>query len=326
MGTVASVPMRNARMARRTQPNLGGIPMLHDYLSITVHDPILNNGFTLIPNAVLESDISSGAKVTYALLLKHAGQKREIEMNCTSEELETYFAELHNSGLISWDQSRNICINDLGEFLKQKPVVEQGKKQLGKKRPPKKRPPKEDIPSEMIEVPSELYPEPISHGQAAEVPAISNGELITVLGDALRNAWAGPPAKAYAIAGRLYHLYDFPAAEAAISSFAWQIKSGHSIKNPVPYLMGVARKKMQEFSGKEDEPVVSKRLFSEQHPEDHEQRMSQIRDRYSEHEQFLQELSRESRRYREVPGFISIHNEGGQDSGSSTGKKETNPL
>lgn len=68
--------------------------------------------YTIIPNSILASEISFGAKVIYALLLMYAQQKRyspsqkqlaEVA-NCTERTVRKYLKELRNAGLLNWKQ------------------------------------------------------------------------------------------------------------------------------------------------------------------------------------------------------------------------------
>ena len=91
----------------------------------------------------------------------------------------------------------------------------------------------------------DLNQETLPAKKSVNTHQITNADLITTLGDSLREAWDGPPAKAYAIAGRMYYLYDYPAAEASIIIFRRRIEEGFKPKNPVAYLMKVAREKKE---------------------------------------------------------------------------------
>ena len=46
----------------------------------------------------------------------------------------------------------------------------------------------------------------------------------------------------------MYYLYDYPAAEASINIFRRRIEEGFKPKNPVAYLMKVAREKKKNLS------------------------------------------------------------------------------
>jgi uncharacterized protein YdaU (DUF1376 family) len=135
---------------------------------------------------------------------------------------------------------------------------------------------------------------------------ITNADLITILGDSLREAWDGPPAKAYAIAGRMYYLYDYPAAEASINIFRSRVEEGSKLKNPVAYLMKVAREKKKEFESVNDEPQPEEDLdyFSVKYPEEHLKRVEDAKKVSAEHEQYLRDLSVfDDRSPPSVPGF-----------------------
>lgn len=141
-----------------------------------------------------------------------------------------------------------------------------------------------------------------------ETPQITNRDLITMLGDTLREAWDGPPGKAYAIAGRMYYLYDYPAAEASINNFCRQVKNGFKPKNPIAYLMKVAREKKKEFESEYEvsQPEEELEYFSIQYPEEHKKRVAEAKRVSAEHERYLKD-------YRDflinkappIPGFIT---------------------
>jgi predicted transcriptional regulator len=77
--------------------------------TLIIHDKTLKDGFTLIPNVVLESEIlSPGAKIVYILLLS-ALQNGEVfptyerlaeSIGCTEKTVYKYLTELKNAGLI----------------------------------------------------------------------------------------------------------------------------------------------------------------------------------------------------------------------------------
>ena len=74
-------------------------------------DIATQHGWTGVPNFILESDkISTGAKLTYAMLLKYAreldecfpGQDRLAkDMGTTRQSVNTYIKDLRNAGLIT---------------------------------------------------------------------------------------------------------------------------------------------------------------------------------------------------------------------------------
>jgi DNA-binding MarR family transcriptional regulator len=127
-------------------------------------------------------------------------------------------------------------------------------------------------------------------------PQITNADLITALGDSLREAWDGPPAKAYAIAGRMYYLYDFAAAEASINIFRRRVEEGSKLKNPVAYLMKVAREKKKEFESQcfesqcEEPQLEELDYFSAKYPEEHKKRVMEAKKVSAEHEQYLRDF------------------------------------
>lgn len=143
--------------------------------------------------------------------------------------------------------------------------------------------------------------------QEAGYTGITNADLITVLGDSLREVWDGPPAKAYGIAGRMYYLYDFPAAEASINIFRRRVEEGSKLKNPVAYLMKVAREKKKEFESVSYEPQIKEdyEYFSEKYPEKHLKRVEEAKRVSAEHEQYLQDMRmfHNDRSPPSVPGF-----------------------
>jgi len=157
-------------------------------------------------------------------------------------------------------------------------------------------------------MPVEKEPDLNQETSTVEVtPQITNADLITALGDSLREAWDGPPAKAYAIAGRMYYLYDYPAAEAAINIFSRRVEQGFKPKNPVAYLMKVAREKKKEFESQCEEPQLEELdYFSAKYPEEHKKRVAEAKRVSAEHERYLKD-------YRDflinkappIPGFIT---------------------
>jgi hypothetical protein len=167
--------------------------------------------------------------------------------------------------------------------------IEAGDKNI---RPPeeKKPLPEQEIPS--IESGGNKKP-PVKKEQQLnqETPQITNSDLITALGDSLRDSWDGPPAKAYAIAGRMYYLYDYPAAEAAVNIFCRRVGQGFKPKNPVAYLMKTAREKQKEFESQE-EPQQDSELeyFSAKYPEEHRKRVEAAKRVRAEHEQYLHDF------------------------------------
>jgi len=158
-------------------------------------------------------------------------------------------------------------------------------------------------------MPVEKEPDLNQETSTVEVtPQITNADLITALGDSLREAWDGPPAKAYAIAGRMYYLYDYPPAEAAINIFSRRVEQGFKPKNPVAYLMKVAREKKKEFESEYEvsQPEEELEYFSVQYPEEHKKRVAEAKRVSAEHERYLKD-------YRDflinkappIPGFIT---------------------
>jgi len=77
-------------------------------------DPITRHGFTQVPNFILtKGDISVGAKLTYAMLLKYAwdeaacfpGQmKLAKDMGATDRSIRTYLKELETAALLEIKQ------------------------------------------------------------------------------------------------------------------------------------------------------------------------------------------------------------------------------
>jgi len=167
--------------------------------------------------------------------------------------------------------------------------IETGDKNI---RPPeeKKPLPEQEIP--LIEAGGNKNPSIKKERQLKqETPQITNSDLITTLGDSLRDSWEGPPAKAYAIAGRMYYLYDYPAAEAAVNIFCRRVGQGFKPKNPVAYLMKTAREKQKEFESQE-EPQQDSELeyFSAKYPEEHRKRVEAAKRVRAEHEQYLHDF------------------------------------
>ena len=74
-------------------------------------DIATQRGWTGVPNFILESkEISVGAKLTYAMLLKYAREQENcfpgqntlaVDMGTTRQSVNTYIRELKKSGLIS---------------------------------------------------------------------------------------------------------------------------------------------------------------------------------------------------------------------------------
>lgn len=79
-------------------------------IEIVGGDPITRHGFTQVPNFILtKNDISVGAKLGYAMLLKYAwgddacfpGQaKLAIDMGAAERSVRTYLKELESAGLL----------------------------------------------------------------------------------------------------------------------------------------------------------------------------------------------------------------------------------
>jgi hypothetical protein len=79
-------------------------------IEIVAADPVTRHGFTQVPNFILtKKDISVGAKLTYALLLKYAwaedacfpGQVKLAEdMGATDRSVRTYLKELELTGAL----------------------------------------------------------------------------------------------------------------------------------------------------------------------------------------------------------------------------------
>jgi len=77
-------------------------------------DPVTRHGFTQVPNFVLTNkDVSVGAKLTYAMLLKYSwyndacfpGQVKLAEdMGATDRSVRTYLKELERGGLLEITQ------------------------------------------------------------------------------------------------------------------------------------------------------------------------------------------------------------------------------
>src|SRR5947208_11874316 len=77
-------------------------------------DPVTRHGFTQVPNFILtKKDISVGAKLTYAMLLKYAWQddacfpgqvKLAGDMGATDRSVRTYLNELETAELLEVQQ------------------------------------------------------------------------------------------------------------------------------------------------------------------------------------------------------------------------------
>jgi len=401
-----------------------------DEKTLILKDPTLKSGFTSVPNIVLTSDLSFGAKVIYALLLMFAWQDKETfpgqarlaqAAGCTERTVRTYLNELKEAGLITWKrrgltQTNVYYINKLDSFLDRKyssdqdwkhsdrksvsypdrkQISDQDEKQVSDKEysdqeysdqkdtvldrvtidslrssivtrgPQIENEQETDIQNSCIEpfqIPEndltsagifeekdsserkcdlfkKIIPGDTRTGindkdstsekvsslsdkvtgssntsntnesiEIQETPQITNRDLITMLGDTLREAWDGPPGKAYAIAGRMYYLYDYPAAEASINNFCRQVKNGFKPKNPIAYLMKVAREKKKEFESEYEvsQPEEELEYFSIQYPEEHKKRVAEAKRVSAEHERYLKD-------YRDflinkappIPGFIT---------------------
>jgi biotin operon repressor len=81
--------------------------------TLIIKDTSLKRGFTSIPNIVLTSSLSFGAKTIYSLLLMFAWQEKETfpgqarlaqDAGCTERTVRTYLNELKKVGLITWKQ------------------------------------------------------------------------------------------------------------------------------------------------------------------------------------------------------------------------------
>jgi hypothetical protein len=77
-------------------------------------DPVTRHGFTQVPNFILtKQDVSVGAKLAYAMLLKYAwdndacfpGQaKLAVDMGAAERSIRTYLKELETAGLLEITQ------------------------------------------------------------------------------------------------------------------------------------------------------------------------------------------------------------------------------
>jgi hypothetical protein len=73
-------------------------------------DPVTRHGFTQVPNFILTAqDISVGAKLAYAMLLKYAWEKDAcfpgqaklaIDIGAAERSIRTYLKELESAGLL----------------------------------------------------------------------------------------------------------------------------------------------------------------------------------------------------------------------------------
>ena len=83
-------------------------------IEIVGADPVTRHGFTMVPNFILtKNDISVGAKLTYAMLLKYAwgdnacfpGQlKLAGDMGAGERSIRTYLKELETAGILEITQ------------------------------------------------------------------------------------------------------------------------------------------------------------------------------------------------------------------------------
>ena len=94
----------------------------------------------------------------------------------------------------------------------------------------------------------------------------------------------------------MYYLYDYPAAEAAINIFSRRVEQGFKPKNPVAYLMKVAREKKKEFESQcfesqcEEPQLEELDYFSAKYPEEHKKRVMEAKKVSAEHEQYLRDF------------------------------------
>ena len=115
--------------------------------TLIIKDTSLKRGFTSIPNIVLTSSLSFGAKTIYSLLLMFAWQEKETftgqarlsqDAGCTERPVRTYLNELKKVVLITWKQrgltKTNIYyINSLDSFSDRKDTSGQDRKQPNRK-------------------------------------------------------------------------------------------------------------------------------------------------------------------------------------------------
>jgi len=77
-----------------------------------LHNTLISINNTMIPNSVLTSKLSHGAKVVYALLAMYAQQKSHCPSqmqlakaaHCTERTIRTYLNELRDTGFVNWEQ------------------------------------------------------------------------------------------------------------------------------------------------------------------------------------------------------------------------------
>ena len=81
--------------------------------TLIIKDSSFKKGFTSVPNVILTSSLSFGAKTIYSLLLMFAWQEKETfpgqarlaqAAGCTERTVRTYLNELKKEGLITWKQ------------------------------------------------------------------------------------------------------------------------------------------------------------------------------------------------------------------------------
>jgi len=97
----------------RRDRHIGDI-MKERNIEIIGADPVTRHGFTQVPNFILtKKDVSVGAKLAYAMLLKYAwgddacfpGQvKLADDMGATDRSVRTYLKELETAGLLEITQ------------------------------------------------------------------------------------------------------------------------------------------------------------------------------------------------------------------------------
>jgi Helix-turn-helix domain len=92
----------------------GRLAQIAQNIEIVGADPITQHGFTQVPNFILTSkELSVGAKLTYAMLLKYAWaedacfpgqQKLAIDMGAGERSVRTYLKELEDAGFLEVTQ------------------------------------------------------------------------------------------------------------------------------------------------------------------------------------------------------------------------------
>src|SRR5262249_52540916 len=108
---------RATRNSRPLVVALGDMATTEPHRTVVLKDDSLrqfDGGFTSIPNRILENnDLTLGARMTYAMLLKYAWQKDfcfpaqeriAVDLGVTARSVRTFLNELKQHGIIAWKQ------------------------------------------------------------------------------------------------------------------------------------------------------------------------------------------------------------------------------